>query len=64
MNEENVTQTPPFPAPHEHSTWKSIIKEVIIFAVIAFGIVLPFRAYIAEPYVVDGASMDPTFHCQ
>lgn len=40
---------------------KSIGKEIIIFAVIAFGIVLPFRIYVAEPYLVDGRSMDPTF---
>lgn len=40
---------------------KSIIKEILIFAVIAFGIVLPFRMFVAEPYIVDGASMDPTF---
>ena len=61
MNEENTTVTSS-PTPPEHNTWKSIVKEIIIFAIIAFGIVLPFRAFIAEPYVVDGASMDPTFH--
>lgn len=43
------------------STFKSVVKEIIIFAIIALGIVLPFRIYIAEPYVVSGASMDPTF---
>ena len=41
--------------------WKNVFKEIFIFAVIAFGIVLPFRIYIAEPYLVDGRSMDPTF---
>lgn len=45
----------------EKTSWKDIIKEVIIFAIIAFGIVLPFRIYVAEPYLVDGRSMDPTF---
>ncbi len=43
------------------SSWKDIAKEVIVFAFIAFGVVLPFRLFIAEPYVVDGKSMDPTF---
>lgn len=43
------------------TTWKDIAKEIGIFAIIAFGIVLPFRIYIAEPYLVDGRSMDPTF---
>lgn len=40
---------------------KEIFKEIFIFVLIAFGIVLPFRIYIAEPYLVDGRSMDPTF---
>ena len=43
------------------NTFKSIVKEIFIFGLIAFGVVLPFRIYIAEPYIVDGASMDPTF---
>jgi len=43
------------------STFKAIVKEILIFGLIAFGIVLPFRMYVAEPYVVDGRSMDPTF---
>ena len=50
------------PEEPKKSGWKSILREVLIFAVIAFGIVLPFRIYIAKPYLVDGASMDPTFH--
>jgi len=59
MNEENNT---PIEVPEKKSsTLKSILKEVIIFAVIAFGIVLPFRYFIAEPYVVSGESMSPTF---
>ncbi len=57
MNEENIIITPP----KEGSNAKGILKEIIIFALIAFGIVLPFRMFIAEPYVVSGSSMDPTF---
>ena len=45
----------------KQSSFKSILKEITIFVLIAFGIVLPFRLYIAEPYIVSGASMDPTF---
>jgi signal peptidase I len=58
MNPEN---TPISPTVLKKNSWKPIVKEVIIFAIIAFGIVLPFRIYIAEPYLVDGRSMDPTF---
>lgn len=45
----------------KHSKIKAIAKEIVIFVIIAVGIVLPFRIYIAEPYLVDGRSMDPTF---
>ena len=40
----------------------SSVWEVIKFAVITLVIVLPIRAYIAQPFIVSGASMDPTFH--
>ncbi len=39
----------------------SVITEIIIFCVIAFGIILPFRMWVAEPYIVSGESMFPTF---
>lgn len=43
------------------STILIILKEILVFILISVGIVLPFRIYIAEPYIVSGASMDPTF---
>jgi signal peptidase I len=63
MNEENSPSSPADQpsALHRTSTLKAILKEVILFAVIAVGVVLPFRLYVAEPYIVDGKSMDPTF---
>lgn len=70
MNPEKTpalqTQTPSASAKSsgetkKKATWKEILKEIFIFVIIAFGIVLPFRLYIAEPYLVDGRSMDPTF---
>ncbi|MBX4195380.1 signal peptidase I [Candidatus Parcubacteria bacterium] len=39
-------------------TWREWVK----FAIIAALIVIPFRRYVAQPFVVEGASMDPTFH--
>jgi signal peptidase I len=39
------------------SFWKELVK----LAVIAVVVVIPFRLFIAQPFVVDGASMDPTF---
>ncbi len=40
---------------------KSLIREIIEFVIIAVVIVIPFRMFIAQPFVVNGASMDPTF---
>jgi len=37
--------------------WKELFKLIILSLVI----VIPFRLYIAQPFIVDGASMDPTF---
>jgi len=51
---------------NEPSWWskeglKSLGKDVGVFAFVALFIILPFRIYVAEPYLVDGRSMDPTF---
>ncbi len=39
------------------SFWQELFKLTLISVVI----VIPFRLYIAQPFIVDGASMDPTF---
>jgi len=39
----------------------SFIGEIFKFALLALIIVIPFRIYIAQPFIVSGASMDPTF---
>lgn len=38
--------------------WKELGKLIIL----ALVVVVPFRLYIAQPFIVDGASMEPTFH--
>jgi signal peptidase I len=45
----------------DNKTQKSFLREFFEFAIIALVIVIPFRIYIAQPFVVNGASMDPTF---
>lgn len=57
MEENNLNQTPIQQEPKKENFFKEIIK----FTVIALAIVIPVRAYIAQPFVVSGASMDPTF---
>src|SRR5690349_15712182 len=39
----------------------SALKEIAIFLVLAVVIVLPIRLFIAQPFVVEGESMYPTF---
>jgi signal peptidase I len=36
-------------------------KEIILFIIYVVAIVLPVRIFIAQPFVVSGQSMDPTF---
>ena len=62
------------PAPSEPSTTKpelleekeasmfGVIWETIKYALIAAVIILPIRTFIAQPFVVSGNSMYPTFH--
>lgn len=45
----------------KHINWKGIVREIITVLIIVFGVIIPFRMYVAEPYLVDGKSMDPTF---
>jgi signal peptidase I len=40
---------------------KDFIKETLYIIIISLIIVLPIRAFIAQPYIVSGASMDNTF---
>lgn len=39
----------------------SFLSELFRFALITLFIVLPIRVYIAQPFIVSGSSMDPTF---
>lgn len=41
----------------EHS-----LTEIVRFSIIAILIVIPIRMFIAQPFIVSGASMDDTFH--
>ena len=40
---------------------EGFFTEIIKFTLIALAIVIPIRAYVAQPFIVDGPSMDPTF---
>lgn len=57
----------PLQSEHTHSTPPSIVKqpgtvgEILRFALIALIIVIPIRFFVAQPFIVSGASMTPTF---
>ncbi len=40
---------------------ENFLKEIVKFTLIAVAIVIPIRMYVAQPFIVSGASMDPTF---
>jgi signal peptidase I len=61
MNEENNKEIPNAPQPDELAKQKSTFWELVRYTVLALIIVIPFRIFIAQPYIVSGASMDPTF---
>lgn len=45
----------------EKSGKSSSFWEMVKYAALALIIVVPFRIYVAQPYMVSGLSMDPTF---
>ena len=54
---ESERTTPP-PTPRKE---ESFFGELARFAIIAIVVVFPIRVFIAQPFVVAGASMEPTF---
>lgn len=68
MNPESETETissSGLPTPQSPSNSKDkkngFFGDIVKFAIIAVIIVLPIRLFIAQPYIVSGASMEPTF---
>src|SRR3989344_3774635 len=51
MEEENIEEKP------SENTWKELFR----FAIIVLLVVAPIRLFIAQPFVVSGSSMFPTF---
>jgi signal peptidase I len=42
-------------------TWKGLLKDLFTLALLIVVVVIPIRLFIISPFVVDGASMHPTF---
>ena len=63
-DDRDISSIPPIA--HEHGNnnapkQDSFIVEVFKFSILALIIVVPFRMFIAQPFIVSGASMAPTF---
>jgi signal peptidase I len=48
-------------APIKEKSGQDSWTDLLRFAFICLLIVIPFRMFIAQPYIVEGSSMDPTF---
>ena len=61
MNPESLQQNAPQTPETTTEKKENFFKEIVKFTLIALAIVIPIRTYIAQPFIVSGASMDPTF---
>jgi len=62
QNESPTISPVSSPEPHEpHAATGGIVGEIVRFSLIALLIVLPIRLFIAQPFIVSGASMETTF---
>lgn len=42
-------------------TWKGLLKDLFTLASLIVVVVIPIRLFVVSPFIVDGASMHPTF---
>ena len=61
MQMQESTFQPNTPAPEKVPSIIGYVKEIVKFVLLALAIVIPFRIFIAQPFIVSGGSMDPTF---
>src|SRR5690606_26463161 len=61
-NNQEVARTQPEVREENHVASENSFLEIARFALIALIIVLPVRWFVAQPFIVSGASMEDTFH--
>lgn len=67
MNQENIENSLEnkdeiSPIQEEEVTIGAFIKDVLKFTLLSLIVVIPIRVFIAQPFLVSGSSMVPTFH--
>ena len=60
--EETNTLTAHTTPPVSRKKKPSALGEILSLSIIALIVVFPIRYFIAQPFIVSGSSMDPTFH--
>ncbi|MFC1733968.1 signal peptidase I [candidate division KSB1 bacterium] len=60
-SQTNNSDTPPLPTKHTEGKSENFGIEILKIVILAIIIVTPIRIFIAQPFVVSGASMDDTF---
>lgn len=55
-------ETKPIIVPEKKNSFREEVWETVRFLLISFAIVIPLRIFVAQPFIVSGASMDPTFY--
>ncbi|MFH0755622.1 MAG: signal peptidase I [bacterium] len=61
MNNINTEENQVKNSPNKTQKIKESIKEILYIIILSLIIVLPIRIFIAQPYIVSGASMDKTY---
>lgn len=61
MNEDLTNSAPVVPPTEKNHSFREELWETFRFLCIALIIVIPIRIFVAQPFIVSGASMDPTF---
>lgn len=61
MEQEKINSPELNNIPDSQTKKENFFKEIIKFVLLAVIIVLPIRLFVAQPFMVSGRSMDPTF---
>lgn len=62
QNQEQNTDFEVNPNPSKLNSSISFVLEIVKTVIISLAIILPIRYFIIQPFVVEGASMEPNFH--
>ena len=59
---QTITPPPDDPTHEQNPSWLTLVWETLKYAVVAAMIIIPIRTFVAQPFIVSGNSMFPTYH--